>query len=89
MMLPKTNTILFTLVYQQQEVHVQTYPNQYHSLMSLISDYLAIPGFGICCGMGSCGTCVVEIDDIRHLSCDLPISDELANTQVVLKETYW
>ena len=88
-MLPQKNTILFTLIYQQQEVQVQTYPHQYHSLMSLISDYLAIPGFGICCGMGSCGTCVVEIDGIRHLSCDLPINDVLANTHVVLKETYW
>ncbi|WP_420149036.1 hypothetical protein [Spirosoma sp.] len=83
------NTILFTLVYQQREVPVQTHRNQYHSLMSLISDYLSVPGFGICSGMGSCGTCVVDIDGVRHLACDLPISDELANTRVELNGMYW
>lgn len=83
------NTILFTLVYQQREVPVQTHRNQYPSLMSLISDLLAVPGFGICCGMGSCGTCAVEIDGIRHLACDLPITDELANTRIELNGMYW
>ena len=81
------NTILFTLVYKNQEILVQTRRNQYYSLMSLISAYFDIPGFGLCSGMGSCGTCVVEIDGIRSLSCDMAINDELANTWVVIQET--
>lgn len=84
------NTILFTLVYRNEEYRVQTNRHQYHTLMTLISDWLAIPGFGLCCGMGSCGTCMVGICTKhaavqRHtLSCDVQISDELANTIVIV-----
>lgn len=78
------HTILFTLVYQQEDVQVQTKPQQYYSLMSLISDYLAPAGFGLCSGMGGCGTCAVDIDGIRSLSCAVSINDELANTRIVI-----
>ncbi|CAN5408517.1 hypothetical protein BH09BAC4_BH09BAC4_30240 [soil metagenome] len=82
------NTILFTLVYKNEDVQVQTRRNQYYSLMSLISDYLDVSGFGLCSGMGSCGTCVVEIDGVRSLSCDVAVTDELANTRIVIQESY-
>jgi aerobic-type carbon monoxide dehydrogenase small subunit (CoxS/CutS family) len=82
------NTILFTLVYKGEEVQVQTSRNEYYSLMSLITDYLDLVGFGLCSGMGSCGTCAVEIDGIRSLSCDIPVNDELANTRIVIQEAY-
>lgn len=88
-MTPPTETIHFTLVYQQQEVRVQTHHHAYPSLMSLISDTLSIPGFGLCSGMGSCGTCVVEVDGFRSLSCEIPISDHLTNTRIELIESYW
>lgn len=78
------NTILFTLVYRGEEWPVQTARNTYHSLMSLISAYLPVTGFGLCSGMGSCGTCVVEIDGIRSLSCAVAVNDDLANTRVVV-----
>ncbi|MBN8820684.1 MULTISPECIES: hypothetical protein [unclassified Spirosoma] len=54
--------------------------------MSLISAYLPVVGFGLCSGMGSCGTCVVEIDGIRSLSCGVAVSDELANTRIVVRQ---
>jgi len=84
------NTILFTLVYKNQTCLIQTNRNQYHSLMTLISDHLALTGFGLCCGMGSCGTCVVEISEINStmkrttLSCSVQINDELANTIITI-----
>lgn len=81
------NTLLFTLVYRGEEWPVQTGRNKYHSLMSLISAYLPVVGFGLCIGMGSCGTCVVEIDGIRSLSCSVPVGDELANTRIVVQES--
>lgn len=80
------NTILFTLVYQEEEYRVQTTRKKYFSLMSLISDYLQIPGFGLCCGMGSCGTCMVEIDGRATLSCAIPIDDDLANTIIKIED---
>jgi hypothetical protein len=63
--------------------------------MTLISDYLAIPGFGLCCGMGSCGTCMVEISEINTvikrstLSCDVQVNDELANTKIFIAATIY
>ena len=86
------NTILFTLVYQDKQYPVQTRRDQYHTLMTLIADHLSILGFGLCSGMGSCGTCLVKIRE-RHssierstLSCEVQINDELANTQITIAE---
>lgn len=86
------NTIIFTLVYMGEEYTIQTYQNEYHSLMVLIADRLYISGFGLCSGMGSCGTCMVEIKEkyssyIRHtLSCEVQITDALANTKITVAE---
>lgn len=89
------NTIIFTLVYLGDEYPVQTYKNEYHSLMVLIADYLSLTGFGLCSSMGSCGTCMVEIKEkdaslVTHtLSCDVQVNDELANTIItVAKANY-
>jgi aerobic-type carbon monoxide dehydrogenase small subunit (CoxS/CutS family) len=89
------NTISLTLVYQDKHYQIQTRRGQYHTLMTLISDHLSILGFGLCCGMGSCGTCMVKISS-KHssferfgLSCDVQISDELANTQITIAENIY
>ena len=84
--------ILFTLMHKGEVYKVYTHPHQYYSLMTLISDYLGMPGFGICSGMGSCGTCMVEIHEQgakngrSTLACDIRINDELANTIVMIPE---
>lgn len=88
--LPKT--ILFSLRYAGEAYPMQVIPNQYYSLMTLIADQLAIPGFGLCCGMGSCGTCLVQIADPyskqrnTFLACDLRINDSLANVEVIIPD---
>jgi aerobic-type carbon monoxide dehydrogenase small subunit (CoxS/CutS family) len=82
------NTILLTLNYLGESYQIQTRRGEYHTLMTLISDHLAIPGFGLCCGMGSCGTCVVQISSsglqVKRsvLACDVEINDALSNGQV-------
>jgi aerobic-type carbon monoxide dehydrogenase small subunit (CoxS/CutS family) len=84
--------ITLTLVFQDEREIIQVYPNEYHSLMTLISDHLAIPDFGLCCGMGSCGTCVVDLCDKytkskrKVFSCDIRINDTLANTEVYIPD---
>jgi hypothetical protein len=86
------NTIIFTLIFRGMEYPVQTRRNQYYSLMTLISERLALPGFGLCSGMGSCGTCMVEIRENYSgrkrfvLSCDVQINDDLANTIIIVEE---
>lgn len=86
------NTILFTIIYQDIEYPVQTNRSQYYSLMTLISDQLNIPGFGLCSGMGSCGTCMVEIQDNYssrkrfELSCGIQINDDLSNSRIIISE---
>jgi aerobic-type carbon monoxide dehydrogenase small subunit (CoxS/CutS family) len=84
------HSILFKIAYQGYITEVRTYPNQYYSLMTLISDQLAIPDFGLCCGMGSCGTCLVQISNGYHrgvknvLACAVSVNDELANALVTI-----
>ena len=84
------NTILLTLVYQDKQYRVQTRRDQYHTLMTLIADRLSILDFGLCSGMGSCGTCLVKISEKQSpierfaLSCEVQISDELANTEITI-----
>ncbi len=87
-----TPTILFTLVYKTEETRVQTFTDQYMSLMTLISDHLAISGFGLCSGMGSCGTCLIHIRrkqvpvKTSWLSCGMAVNDDLANTYVIIPD---
>lgn len=93
MPLPEKKTILFTLVYRGEEHPVRTYANEYYSLMSLVSVQLSIWGFGMCNGMGSCGTCLVTIYSGNQpsgrnvLACDVRINDDLANVRVLISET--
>lgn len=88
------NTINFTLHYGQIAIPIQTFKNEYHSLMSLISDKLQIPGFGLCCGMGSCGECRVQIKKINEKagifvqSCGTLINVELHNTDIFILSGY-
>lgn len=87
--------IQLTLVYLGENYRVQIEPGQFHSLMTLISDHLAIPGFGLCCGMGSCGTCLVEIAESQAslkrpvLACGMPVNDELSNTFVFIGDSMY
>ena len=82
------STIFFSLVYKGQDYQVHTYRNQYYSVMTLIADHLAIDGFGICCGMGSCGTCRVNIREHHSpasrsvLACDLRVDDSLSHCTI-------
>lgn len=93
--MPEKNTIIFNIIYLGETFQVQTYPNQYHSLMTLIADKLAVPGFGLCSGMGSCGTCLVHLHNKYNpikkpvLACAVQVNDELANTFItVLDKIY-
>jgi aerobic-type carbon monoxide dehydrogenase small subunit (CoxS/CutS family) len=90
---PVQKTILFSLRYAGRVYPIQVMPNQYYSLMTLIADQLAIPGFGLCCGMGSCATCLVQITDPYNkqsnivLSCDIRVNDSLANVEIIISDT--
>jgi aerobic-type carbon monoxide dehydrogenase small subunit (CoxS/CutS family) len=89
---PEKNTILLVVFYRDESYPIQTYTNECYSLMTLISDKLAIPGFGLCCGMGSCGTCLVQISDQYNiikknvLACDIRVNDDLANTHIFIPD---
>ncbi|MBC7537162.1 MAG: 2Fe-2S iron-sulfur cluster binding domain-containing protein [Ferruginibacter sp.] len=84
--------IIITFIYKGDSYIIHTYANEYSNLMTLISDRLAIPGFGLCCGMGSCGTCIVEIGSQYTsitkpvLSCDIRVNNELSNKHVTIAD---
>jgi len=92
-MTSEENTIMLTLVFEGKEYQIQTNKNQYHTLMTLIADHLSILSFGLCSGMGSCGTCLVKISGkyspIQRiaLSCEVQISDELVNTKITIAKS--
>ncbi|QHS56606.1 2Fe-2S iron-sulfur cluster binding domain-containing protein [Mucilaginibacter sp. 14171R-50] len=60
--------------------------------MTLIADQLAIPGFGLCCGMGSCGTCMVQVADSFSmakrpvLACGTPVDGTLSNVCIFIPD---
>lgn len=91
-MITGESTIIFTLHFEGEEHIIRTKRNEYYSLMVLISDVLQVPGFGLCCGMGSCGTCLVEMTNKERdykkpvLACCVAIDDKLANTVVLVPE---
>lgn len=79
------NNIIFTLVYRKEEYIIQTRVGQYFSLMDAISQNLMIECFGICSGMGSCGTCMVKMKMPQSklyeykLSCGVNIDYSICN----------
>lgn len=91
-MMTEKKTIQLTLVYLDESHRIQTDTRSYHSLMTLISDHLAIPGFGLCSGMGSCGTCVVQLADSASslkrpvLACRVQINDMLSNSHIFIPD---
>lgn len=60
--------IRISVIYEGETHDVETYPNEYRSLMMLIYDLLSPDGFGDCLGMGKCGTCLIEINNDINLT---------------------
>ncbi|PSK91214.1 2Fe-2S iron-sulfur cluster-binding protein [Taibaiella chishuiensis] len=89
---PETTTVNFTLVYRDRHYPVQVDRHACTSLMVLIADRLGIPGFGLCSGMGSCGTCQVTLIDARGQaqyaiqSCAMSINEALAQCYIFITE---
>lgn len=56
------NSITLTVYYEGKTHSIQSYINEYRSLMTLLYDKIYIDDdFGECKGMGRCGTCVIQI----------------------------
>lgn len=56
------NTIAITVHFEGKTYTIQSFPNEYRSLMALLYDKIYIDDdFGECKGMGRCGTCVIQI----------------------------
>jgi 2Fe-2S ferredoxin len=78
--------IVFTLLYNKETYSVKTFEGEYEDLRLLIIDHVHPANFGRCDGMGRCATCMVTLsiqNQIQKpeicLSCQLTITDELAN----------
>jgi aerobic-type carbon monoxide dehydrogenase small subunit (CoxS/CutS family) len=78
--------ISFTLIFNGQQYRVATTPTQYYSLMSLIVDTLTLSGFGLCSGMGGCGTCMVRINGRNVLSCEVAVNESLVEAVIEVIE---
>lgn len=63
--IPKKD-ITVSVSYDGECHEIQTYTNEYRSLMMLIYDRIYTESFGECLGMGKCGTCLVEVISCRR-----------------------
>lgn len=87
--------IEFIVVHHGLEVPVVVYQDQYFSLMSLITDKLQVRDFGLCSGMGGCGTCQVSIyhgnGKLKRvaLSCQVGIDDVLMNAKIIVPDNVY
>ena len=64
-----TETIRVYVLVEGKEFILDTFPNEYASLMMLIFDKIYPENFGDCKGIGRCGTCHIKILDAP---CTLP-----------------
>lgn len=78
--------ITFSLIFKGQQYPVKVMKSQYFSVMTLIADTLPITGFGLCSGMGSCGTCLVQLNGKDILSCELAVNESLADASIRVNE---
>jgi hypothetical protein len=85
--------VAFKILHAGCEVVVTAREDQYFSLMSLIVDKIPVQNFGICSGMGSCGTCAVSVYDCNGkfrkttLSCQIRLDHDLDDSRIVLRNT--
>jgi len=66
--LDNRNEILLKIICEGYEHSVNTYRNEYRSLMMLIKDRFYPDGFGECGGMGRCATCMVRLVAAKEIS---------------------
>jgi 2Fe-2S ferredoxin len=69
----KRKAIFLNIEHEGIVEQVETFPNEYRSLMMLIFDRICPEDFGECAGMGKCGSCTVlivedptAVDDYRR-----------------------
>ena len=64
-MLTHERNIIFTLIYFDDEIKVETYESEFRNLMILINEKIYVEDFGECKGIGRCGTCLVEVEGLN------------------------
>lgn len=74
--------IQFVVYHLKEEFRLKTCRGEYADLRALIINKIDLPGFGQCGGMGRCATCMVRVNSNLYLSCQVAVSDVLANALV-------
>ncbi|TDG35902.1 2Fe-2S iron-sulfur cluster binding domain-containing protein [Pedobacter changchengzhani] len=77
----RTDVVKIKIDYEGFLHEVETFPNEYRSLMALIFDRISPDDFGDCLGMGKCATCLVQIKNQHH-----PLTTFDRNEQTTLKK---
>jgi ferredoxin, 2Fe-2S len=63
-MIAHEKDISFTLIYFDEEIKIETYEGEFRNLMILINEKIYVEDFGECKGIGRCGTCLVEVENL-------------------------
>lgn len=66
-MAQRIKNIVFTLIYFDEEIKIETYEGEFRNLMILINEKIFVNDFGECKGIGRCGTCLIEVEGLNNL----------------------
>jgi ferredoxin, 2Fe-2S len=76
--------IFIRIKYGNALFEVETYINEYRNLMLLLRDQLILDEFGVCGGMGRCGTCVINTENIKGDSANKDRNEPVTLTKMGL-----
>lgn len=74
----RTKDIKITVLINEEQFILHTYPNEYRNAMALIRDHLFPDDFGECGGMGRCCTCMIQVVS-KDVALPFPDRNEAAN----------
>jgi 2Fe-2S ferredoxin len=85
-MITQERDIIFTLIYFDEEIKVATYEGEFRNLMILINEKMYVEDFGECRGIGRCGTCLVEVENLGTAASVMERNEKSTLSKVALKK---
>jgi ferredoxin, 2Fe-2S len=77
--------IIFTLIYFDDQIQVATYEGEFRNLMILINEKIYVEDFGECRGIGRCGTCLVEVENLGVAASEMERNEKSTLAKVAVK----
>ena len=87
LMITRKRDIIFTLIYFDEEIKIETHEGEFRNLMVLINEKFYVEDFGECKGIGRCGTCLVEVEGLNGLASEMERNEKSTLKKCAVKKT--